>query len=65
MLDNVITYIIIIILTPGGWGNRDWHTDVVMYNSEEDTWTTVGQMAQKRSIFGVSLVPSNTVDFCL
>ena len=50
--------------TAGGW-NRNWFTDVLIYNSEEDEWTTVGHLSTARSFFGMSLVPGDTVDFCL
>ena len=50
--------------TAGGW-NRNWFTDVVIYDSEEDEWTTVGHLSTARSFHGISLVPGNTVDFCL
>ena len=59
--------IIILILTAGGYtGDYGSYTDeVLLYNSAEDEWTTVGHMSEARRWHAVSLVPGDTVDHCL
>ena len=42
-----------------------WTDEVLLYNSEEDEWTTVGHLSTARYYHGMSLVPANTVDHCL
>ena len=39
--------------------------EVLLYNSEEDEWTTVGHLSTARVYHAVSLVPANTTDYCL
>ena len=55
------------MVTPaGGWDDNNSLTDeVLLYNSEEDEWTTVGHLSTARYYHGMSLVPANTVDHCL
>ena len=39
--------------------------EVLLYNSEEDEWTTVGHLSTPRVYHAMSLVPGSTADFCL
>ena len=59
----------ILILTPaGGWNypsSSEASNMVQLYNSEEDKWTTGGHLSTARNDHAMSLVPRNTVDFCL
>ena len=40
------------------------NTEVLLYNSEEDEWSTVGHLSTPRYFHGMSLVPGSTMDFC-
>ena len=52
--------------TAGGYdGNSVSTNGVHLYNSEDDEWTTVGQMSTGRNDHAMSLVPGNVRDFCL
>ena len=52
--------------TAGGSTGIGSPTDeVLLYNSEEDKWTTVGHMSTDRVGHGMSLVPGSTADFCI
>ena len=39
--------------------------DVLDYDPEADKWTKVGEMAHARYLHGMSLVPKETVDYCV
>ena len=59
-------WIYMILCTAGGWSTEgDYHDEVLLYNSEEDEWSTVGHLSTARSSHAISLVPGNTVDLCL
>ena len=55
------------VCTAGGQDYAwNYFTDVLIYNSEDDEWTTVDHLSTARGWHGMSLVPANnTVDFCL
>ena len=62
---KIINYNVNSDCTAGGWTGSSYTDDVLLYNSEEDEWTTVGHLATARGWHGMSLVPANTVDLCL
>ena len=70
VLDNIV---LIKILPPVAGGlfypsptySTVYHDEVLMYNSEEDKWTTVGHLSTARIYHAMSLVPGNTADHCL
>ena len=49
----------------GGYTGSTLSDEVLLYNSEDDEWTTVGHLSAGRNDHAMSLVPRNTVDFCL
>ena len=49
---------------PAGGSTGSTTDEVLLYNSEEDEWTTVGHMSTPRAEHGMSLVPANIADFC-
>ena len=72
-MDNMNNMNIILTLDSWSWCTAGGYTDnygsytdeVLLYNSEEDEWTTVGHMSKARTWHAVSLVPGNIVDHCL
>ena len=63
MLDNIIP--LHYDLNTAGGNDGNYRDEVFMYNSEDDEWTTVGQMSMRRSDHGMSLVPGNITNFCV
>ena len=51
-----------VIFTPDGL--HAGSDEVLLYKSEEDEWSTVGQLSTPRYFHGMSLVPGRTMDFC-
>ena len=51
--------------TAGGFSNSGYRDEVLLYNSEEDEWTTVGRLSIARHYHAMSLVPKETADFCV
>ena len=49
---------------PAGGHSGSYHDEVLLYNSEDDEWTTVGHLATARANHGMSLVPADIADFC-
>ena len=49
----------------GGYNGSSYIDEVLLYNSEEDEWTTVGHLSTARAYHAMSLVPGSTADFCL
>ena len=47
---------------PGGFHLR---TDVLIYDSETNQWTSVGRLSTGRQYHGISKVPKETADFCV
>ena len=49
-----------------GGHDGNYLTDVLIYDSGEDEWTTVGQMSTARGYgHGMGLVPKETADYCV
>ena len=54
----------------GGYYNEGgrkikYHSEVMIYNSDKDKWTTVGKLARSRSGHAMSLVAKETANYCL
>ena len=64
-MDNVEHYYNGNSYPAGGWTGSTTIDEVLLYNSAEDEWTTVGHLSTARSGHGMSLVPANTADHCL
>ena len=45
--------------------NGKYYSEVMIYNSEKDKWTTMGKLARSRSGHAMSLVPKETANYCL
>ena len=48
----------------GGY-NGNYYSEVMIYDSEKDQWTTVGKFARSRSGHTMSLVPKETANYCV
>ena len=48
-----------------GGQNRKYHSEVMIYNSDKDKWTTVGQLGRSRSGHAMSVVPKETAKYCV
>ena len=44
---------------------RHRYKDVLDYDPDADKWTKVGEMAHYRYLHGMSLVPRETMDYCV
>ena len=50
--------ILMIHLIAGGYDGVDRYDDILEYDPEEDTITTVGHMIQARAMHAISVVPT-------
>ena len=48
----------------GGY-NGNYYSEVMIYDSGKDKWTTVGKFARSRSGHTMSLVPKETANYCV
>ena len=46
-------------------GGAEMYDEVLLYNYEENRWTTVGHMSTRRRYHAISLVPMETADYCV
>ena len=49
----------------GGYDGTNRRSEVLIYDPENDQWTTVGQFAKGRSGHAMSLVPKETAKYCV
>ena len=55
-----------IFITGGNvYGKSKKFAEVLDYDPDADKWTKVGQLAKARQGHGMSLVPKETVDYCV